>query len=197
MRTQYFYEDNPSITIPCWRHKNGHMEYWCRTDKRWVNSCRTLDGRCSDNLPNPRWRKISRDEARKRAPGAFKTVRVVAAVAGVVIKPGLELANKFRKLATIVPDYASAGKIRAIKALRCMSTHDDYRLIPVHNPMDISSLGNYEVGPNQGFGLAESKMIVENFAKFLEFVETHNEIPAISWDYNHPFSKRPKCLVEA
>jgi len=75
MRTRYFYSKSSDI-IPIWRHKNGQMEYpqSSLNDRGWQRSNRRLDGsqKHDSTITDSGWRQITRDEARKRCPQAFR-----------------------------------------------------------------------------------------------------------------------------
>lgn len=102
------------------------------------------------DLQNKEWfRQVSRDEARKLHPATFRSVKKVQPII-VTAKPGLEMADIYRK-AIAGLNYKGHEKITAIKAIRTIGY----------------------------FGLAESLTIVENFDKFLAFIEEHNLLPRI------------------
>lgn len=72
MRTKYF-EDITSFSISYWRLKNGKMEYFNKSEGVWYPSARKITGNCHDGPGhNSNWRQITRDEARKKDPRAFR-----------------------------------------------------------------------------------------------------------------------------
>jgi hypothetical protein len=111
-----------------------------------------------------KFKQITRDEARKLRPYAFRSPKKdkTAEQAPVPTKPGLEMANIYRKAVGTL-DYKGRDKIPAIKAVRCIGDQ----------------------------GLAESLVIVENFEKFLAFVEEHNQLPQVGDRFaSNPFTKK-------
>jgi|SRR5579862_721919 len=159
----------------------GKVEFWTfgnePADRRWSESCYDE----VDLNDKSTFKQLTRDEARKIHSSAFRSPKRDK-TQDPAPKVGTELAKKIRKVLDGI-DYTGSQKIRAIKAIRAASTND-WKLVPVPGTTD------YICGANPAFGLAEAKITVENFDKFVEFVETHNEMPHIGWDFRQPFTKR-------
>lgn len=157
MKTQYFINITAG-TNALKRLKNGVINHFTQlvpdeTKNVWVSS--TLDMQDLQNTAT--FRKVSRDEARKLHPAAFRSVKKQPEV----VKPGVALANTYRKAVEGL-NYKGDQKIAAIKAIRTIGF----------------------------FGLAESLTIVEQFDKFLAFVEEHNLLPRVGSRFDiQPFSK--------
>jgi hypothetical protein len=117
-----------------------------------------------EELAKQPFKRVTRDEARKFTPAAFRPTKKDRTIepAPVTTKPGLETANKYRKALEGI-DYQRTQKIAAIKIIRTIGY----------------------------FGLAESLTIVENFDKFLAFVELHNAMPEVGSRFDvNPFTKK-------
>jgi len=113
MKTQYFINTTAG-TNALKRLKNGVINHFTpmapdETKNVWVSS--TLDVQDLQNTAT--FRKVSRDEARKLHPAAFRSVKKQPEV----VKPGVALADTYRKALEYL-DYKRSQKIAAIKAVR-------------------------------------------------------------------------------
>lgn len=169
MRTQYFInaeatkDSGADHTLK--RLKNGTLQQFDPVDSQWKMSTYGVDEIKASNF-----RQLSRDEARMLRPKAFRKAKVIeiglpTSVQRPLVstpKPGTELANRYRRAVEGL-DYKHHQKISAVKQIRSLCE----------------------------FGLSESLTIVENFDKFLAFVEEHNELPNVGCrDDIQPFTKR-------
>lgn len=160
MRTQYFQNIQPGHNNAVKRiNSTSEVQYAIRvienTDATpWAASSYSVE----TLKDSTKFKRISRDEARKIRPGAFRPIRKLKD-----LKPGLELATTFRQVMGNL-DYKHSEKIAAIKAIRSAT---------------------------DAFGLAEALTVVENFDKFLVWVEEHNELPIVGSRFDaNPFTTK-------